>query len=213
MSAILSYEVQIGDTDYPVAYNGLLAFLDPYVDEIQAGREGQASLAANFARYVRAAQGLTQNFPANGYRITGLPAPAANSDPATKLYADSLAFAAALPNQTGQDGKVTRTVAGVAGWDDWWGPATALTAAGNLAARTTYHADTTGGAFSVSLPAAAVGVWVLLRDVGRQCSTNKLTLVPDGADLVYGSAQNYEMDVSGETVLLVVDATKGWVRG
>jgi hypothetical protein len=65
----------------------------------------------------------------------------------------------------------------------------------------------------VNLPASpSVGDWVIIRDVGRAAGTNNITLSRNGS-LVYGTTGNYVMDVSGETLLLVVDATKGWVRG
>lgn len=43
-------------------------------------------------------------------------APAAAANPVTKEYADNLSFSSTLPAQTGNDYKVLRTVAGVAGW-------------------------------------------------------------------------------------------------
>lgn len=97
MSGITAYGINLGDTDYPVKYSGLLAFLDPYIDELVAAREGQASLLANNLRYIKNAAGLTQNLPANGYRIQGLPTPVAADEPATKAFAEGLAFSSALP--------------------------------------------------------------------------------------------------------------------
>ena len=76
-----------------------------------------------------------------------------------------------------------------------------------------YHADSTGGAFTATLPAApAAGDWVLIRDVGRYVGTNNITCARNGSN-VYGSAQDYLMNVSGESLVLVYDQTKGWVRG
>ena len=205
-SSINQYEsVELGFTT-------LQAELDLYWTEIANARQGQASLLANFARYLQASAGLTQNLPANGYRITGLGAPTASGDAATKGYVDASAFASALPAQSGNAGRVVRTDGATATWGDAWGDAVALTGTATLTARTTYHVDTSGGAFTANLPTATAGTWVLLRDVGRACAANPLTLDAGGAN-VYGADQDYRMDVSGETVLLIVDATKGWVRG
>lgn len=88
-----------------------------------------------------------------------------------------------------------------------------LTGTATLASGGVYHVDTTGGAFTATLPPSpAAGDWVLLRDTARNCATANLTLDRNGSN-VYGAAQNYVMDVSGETVLLIVDATLGWIRG
>ena len=88
-----------------------------------------------------------------------------------------------------------------------------LTGTATLASGGVYHVDTTGGSFTATLPPSpAAGDWVLLRDVARNCATANLTLDPNGAN-VYGAEQNYVMDVSGENVLLIVDATLGWIRG
>lgn len=116
MSAILSYNVSLKARDYPTKYTGLLNFLDPYIDELVAAREGQASLLANNLRYVKNAAGLTQDLPANGFRITGLPVPVAASEPATKSFAEGLAFSSALPAQAGNVGKEITTDGANASW-------------------------------------------------------------------------------------------------
>lgn len=116
MSGITAFGINLGDTDYPVKYTGLLAFLDPYIDELVAAREGQASLLANNLRYIKNAAGLTQDMPANGFRITGLPTPVAAGDAATKAFTESLAFSSALPAQAGNVGKEITTNGATASW-------------------------------------------------------------------------------------------------
>ena len=213
MADFSGFQISLGNTSYPTIYNAFVAAMQPYATEIENGRQGQASLAANFGRYILASQGLTMNLAAGGYRITGLPAPVAADEPATKAYADGLAFSAALPSQAGNGGLLARTNGTLTSWDNWWGSAVAISGAASLNDRYAYHADTSGGPFSVNLPPATSKSWVLIRDVGNAMSSKNLTIVPNGTDKVYGSVQNSVMNVSGETLILVVDATKGWVRG
>lgn len=116
MSGITAYTIALKARDYPTKYNGLLAFLDPYVDEVVAARDGQPSVLAAINLRIKASQGLTQALAANGYRITGLPAPVAADEPATKAFAEGLAFAPALPGQAGNAGKEVVTDGTTAAW-------------------------------------------------------------------------------------------------
>lgn len=97
MADFTGYRVSLGQSDYPAKYDGFVLAMQGFATELELGRQGQAALAANFGRYLLASQGLTQNLQAGGFRITGLPAPVAGDEPATKTYADGLAFASALP--------------------------------------------------------------------------------------------------------------------
>lgn len=97
MADFTAYRVALLGSDYPVKYDGFVLALQAYATEIENGRQGQASLAANFARYIVAATGLTANLAAGGFKITGLGAPTAGGDAVNKTYADALAFSAALP--------------------------------------------------------------------------------------------------------------------
>lgn len=93
-----------------------------------------------------------------------------------------------------------------------WGASVPLTSATTLIARTTYHVDTTGGEFEVNLPLNhSAEDWVILRDVARNCSLANLTINGNGTN-IYSAVQNYKMDVNGETLMLVIDATRGWIR-
>lgn len=90
-----------------------------FVNEVEAARFGEVSLIAGLtARFLLKVDktGLDANFSANGFRITGLPAPAAPDDAVTKSYADSLSFAAALPAQAGNAGKEIVTDGTTASW-------------------------------------------------------------------------------------------------
>ena len=93
------------------------------------------------------------------------------------------------------------------------GKTATITSTLTLAASGVYHVDTTSQAFSVSMPPSpTANAWVLLRDIGRNCGRNNLTLLRNGSNF-YGQARDYAMNVSGETVLFVFDSVQGWVRG
>lgn len=98
MADLSPYTPALDDEDYVEKIAAAFALIDGFLDEIEAGRDGQASLAANFARYIRAAAGLQAALAANGHKITGLGTPTAAGDAVTKAYADALAFSAALPS-------------------------------------------------------------------------------------------------------------------
>lgn len=116
MADFSGFLINLGNTSYPTVYNAFVAALQPYATEIEAGRQGQASLAANFGRYILASQGLTMNLAASGFRITGLPVPVAADEPATKAFAEGLAFSPALPGQAGNAGKEITTDGVSASW-------------------------------------------------------------------------------------------------
>ncbi len=212
MADFTAYRVGLLGQDYPTKYDNFVLALQGYATEVENGRQGQASLAANFGRYILASQGLTVSLNANGLRIENLGAPNVGTDAVNKAYADNLSFSSALPSQAGNAGLGPRTDGVTTVWDNWWGAPVALTSATTLTNRTAYHLDSSGGAFSANLPPATAKGWVLIRDVSRLAASKPLTLVPNGTDKVYGATQNYLMDKNGETLMLVVDATKGWVR-
>lgn len=207
------YRITLLATDYPARYDAFVTAAQTVATEQETAREGQASLVVNIQRRIRADVGLTQDLNANGLKITNVGTPGSGGDAVNKTYADNLSFSSALPAQAGNAGLVPRTDGASTIWDNWWGSNFPLTSAATLVDRRSYNADSSGGAFSVNLPAQTAKSWLLIRDVGRMCATNNITLVPNGTDKVYGSVQNYIMDMNGENLLLVVDATKGWVRG
>lgn len=98
MADFTAYRVALLGTDYPAKYDAFITAMQTYMTELENGREGQASLAANFARYIQAGAGLTQNLQSNGFTITELPNPVAPDHVVNKAYADALAFASALPS-------------------------------------------------------------------------------------------------------------------
>lgn len=116
MADLSPYIPELDDEDYVEKLAAALALIEGFLTEIEGGRGGQASLAANFARYIRAAAGLTDALSANGYKITDLGTPAAADDAVNKAYADGLAFAAALPAQAGNNGALISTDGTTAFW-------------------------------------------------------------------------------------------------
>lgn len=98
MADYTAYRIPLLDENYPSKYDALITELQNRATEMENGRQGQASLAANFSRYILASAGLTQNLAANGFRVTGLPVPVAADEPATKSFAEGLAFSSALPS-------------------------------------------------------------------------------------------------------------------
>lgn len=116
MADFTAFRVALLGTDYPAKYDAFVVSEQGFANEIEAAREGQASLMANNLRYIKSAAGLTQALPANGWRITGLLAPVAASEPATKAYADALAFATVLPAQAGSSGLEITTNGTTASW-------------------------------------------------------------------------------------------------
>ena len=74
-----------------------------------------------------------------------------------------------------------------------------------------YFCNTTGGIFTVALPAGSAGNVVGIADYAQTFNTNNLTISPNGAEKIGGTAANATMSVNGVAVTLVyVDAAQGW---
>lgn len=74
--------------------------------------------------------------------------------------------------------------------------------------------DSSGGAFTVTLPAVAgvlEGDQIQLIEVGNSASSNNITVARNGAN-INGSAEDLTIDVNGSVVtLLYTNGTYGWV--
>jgi hypothetical protein len=71
-------------------------------------------------------------------------------------------------------------------------------------------ADTTAGAFTVTLPATPSEFdWVLISDIAQKWTTNNLTIARNSS-LIEGLAEDLVCDTSGELLLRYQGATKGW---
>lgn len=116
MADYTAYRILLLDENYPSKYDAFVTELQARAQEQENAREGQATLLANVQRRIRADVGLTQGLAANGNRITGLLTPVAADEPATKSFAESLAFSSALPAQAGNVGKEITTDGTNASW-------------------------------------------------------------------------------------------------
>ena len=76
-----------------------------------------------------------------------------------------------------------------------------------------YFCNTSGGAFTVNLPAGSAGAIVSLADYTRTFQTNNLTVTPNGSDKIGGQAGNASLSTEGQAITLVyVDSTEGWIN-
>jgi len=74
-----------------------------------------------------------------------------------------------------------------------------------------YFANTSGGAFTMNLPAGSAGSIVSVADYA-DFSLNPLTISPNGSDKLAGNTGNAALNTQGQSVTLVfVDSTKGWI--
>ena len=74
-----------------------------------------------------------------------------------------------------------------------------------------YFANTSGGAFTMNLPAGTAGNIVSVVDYTNTFQTNKLTIAPNGSQKIGGVAASQTLDTEGQSVTFVyVDDTEGW---
>ena len=73
-----------------------------------------------------------------------------------------------------------------------------------------YFANTSGGAFTMTLPAGTAGNIVSVVDYTNTFQTNNLTINRNGSNIV-GGTDNAIISVEGQSVVLIYgDATQGW---
>ena len=76
-----------------------------------------------------------------------------------------------------------------------------------------YFCNTSGGAFTVNLPAGSAGAIVAISDYTRTFNSNNLTIAPNGSEKIGGIAQDLILDINGQALTLVyVDGTEGWIN-
>ena len=76
-----------------------------------------------------------------------------------------------------------------------------------------YFCNTSGGAFTVNLPAGSAGAIVSVSDYTRTFQTNNLTVSPNGSEKIGGVAADAQLSTEGQTATFVyVDGTEGWIN-
>jgi len=74
-----------------------------------------------------------------------------------------------------------------------------------------YFANTSGGAFTMNLPAGTAGNIVSVVDYTNTFETNNLTIAPNGSQKIGGIAASRALSTQGQSVTFVyVDDTEGW---
>jgi len=97
---------------------------------------------------------------------------------------------------------------GTVDWDTTIKTATFTAVSGNG-----YFCNTSGGAFTVNLPAGSAGDIVSLADYTRTWQTNSLTVSANGSEKIGGVASDATLNTEGQSVTFVyVDATEGWIN-
>jgi hypothetical protein len=74
-----------------------------------------------------------------------------------------------------------------------------------------YFANTSGGAFTMNLPAGTAGNIVSVVDYTNTFQTNNLTIAPNGSQKIGGINANFTANTEGQSLTFVyVDDTEGW---
>ena len=74
-----------------------------------------------------------------------------------------------------------------------------------------YFANTSGGAFTMNLPAGSAGAIVSVVDYTNTFQTNTLTISPNGSEKIGGVAAAFVASTEGQSLTFVyVDSTEGW---
>ena len=94
-----------------------------------------------------------------------------------------------------------------------WQTGSIKTATFTAASGEGYFCNTSGGAFTVNLPAGSAGAIVSVSDYTRTFATNALTISPNGSEKIGGVSGNLILSVNGQALTLVyVDGTEGWIN-
>ena len=104
----------------------------------------------------------------------------------------------------------TQTGFGRTGTVDWQ-TGSIKTATFTAASGEGYFANTSGGAFTMNLPAGSAGAIVSVVDYTNTFQTNNLTISPNGTNKIGGTNDNSTLNIEGQSVTFVyVDDIEGW---
>jgi hypothetical protein len=167
---------------------------------------GSANLVWDGTNVVIGATGALRLGDTTGGEYVGLKAPGTVSS--------SVTFT--LPGADGSadeflktDGSGNLTFAAVSGGTSW--QAVKTTGFTGVAGEG-YFCDTTGGAFTATLPAGTLGDEISFIDYAGTFDTNNLTIAPNGAEKIQGSAASLTVSVERAGLTLVyTDGTQGWL--
>jgi hypothetical protein len=105
----------------------------------------------------------------------------------------------------------TQTGFGRTGTVDW--DTTPKTATFSAVSGDGFFANTSGGAFTMNLPAGSAGAIVSVADYAGTWQTNALTVSPNGTDKLGGVNASTDLSEEGQSVTFVfVDSTQGWIN-
>ena len=97
---------------------------------------------------------------------------------------------------------------GTVDWDTTPKTATFSAVSGNG-----YFCNTSGGAFTVNLPAGSAGDIISLADYAATWQTNALTVSPNGSEKIGSVNADVTLNTEGQSVTFVyVDSTQGWIN-
>lgn len=190
------------------------------LDRTLHGQASEGALGALPLKDVRAGKSLV--FNANGdpdvttlatsaEMQAAIAAATAAAGSAGAAAASAASLYGMLPNVAGQAGKILRTDGAVWAAGDWWGVPVLLTVANNgitLAKRTYYRIDSSGGPFTVSLPAGMANEdWLGFSDTKGSLSTNPVTVLSNGNGNFREGDTTLILDVPGDSLLVIKTAT------
>jgi hypothetical protein len=167
---------------------------------------GSANLVWDGTNVVIGATGALRLGDTTGGEYVGLKAPGTVSS--------SVTFT--LPGADGSadeflktDGSGNLTFAAVSGGTSWQAvKTTGFTAVAGEG----YFCDTTSAAFTATLPAGVLGDEISFIDYAGTFDTNNLTIAPNGAEKIQGSAASLTVSVERAGLTLVyTDGTQGWL--
>jgi hypothetical protein len=167
---------------------------------------GSANLTWDGTNVVIGATGAVRLSDTTGGEYVGLKAPGTVSS--------SVTFT--LPGADGNadeflktDGSGNLTFAEVSGGTSWQAvKTTGFTAVAGEG----YFCDTTSAAFTATLPAGVLGDEISFIDYAGTFDTNNLTIAPNGAEKIQGSAASLTVSIERAGLTLVyTDGTQGWL--